>query len=105
MTDEQKKRFAGLVCVEVTGESCASCLTLAPVLKEVIAKRDDIRLDEVEVKEENRDLIEEWGVDRIPTTLLLDDGVPFARCHGFQPDEILEIWIDTKLEEYKLGKK
>ena len=32
---------------------------------------------------------------------LIEDGEIFARCAGFQPEEILEIWMDAKIAERK----
>jgi thioredoxin-like negative regulator of GroEL len=49
--------------------------------------------------------MEEWEVEKVPTILLMDDGEIFARCSGFQPEEILEIWLDAKIEERKNAKK
>lgn len=100
MTEEQREKFKGLCCVELSGEGCANCISLMPVLHSVISARDDIRLVHVEVNEENRELVEFWEVDRVPTVLLTDDGEIFARCHGFQPEEILELWIDAKIAEH-----
>ena len=37
--------------------------------------------------------------------LLVEDGEIFARCSGFQPEEILELWIDAKVAERKALKK
>ena len=42
--------------------------------------------------------MEVWEVEKVPTILLVEDGEIFARCHGFQPEEILEIWLDAKIE-------
>lgn len=105
MTQEQKERFKGICCVELSGEDCGACLSLMPVLNGIISERRDIRLEHVEVNTENKDLVTGWEVDRVPTVLLTDDGEIFARCHGFQPEEILELWIDGKLEEHKRNKK
>lgn len=99
-----KDELKGLCCVEISGESCANCLTLLPVLKSIIGARDDIRLVHVEADYDTVDLMEEWDVSKVPTVLLTDDGKIFARCSGFQPEEILEIWIDAKIEEYKKSK-
>jgi thioredoxin 1 len=104
MTQEQRERFKGICCVELSGEDCGACLSLMPVLHDLIAKRKDIRLEHVEVNMENKDLVEGWQVDRVPTVLLTDDGEIFARCHGFQPEEILELWIDGKMEEHTKSK-
>ena len=46
-------------------------------------------------------LMEEWEVEKVPSILLMDDGEIFARCTGFQPEEILELWLDAKIEERK----
>lgn len=104
MTEQEKERFKGICCVELSGEGCAACVTLMPVLSKVIAARKDVRLEHVEVDEKNKDLVNGWNVDRVPTVLLTDDGEIFARCHGFQPEEILELWIDAKIEEHKSQK-
>lgn len=103
MTEGQKKSFKGLCCVEISGEGCAACISLMPVLKSVLENQNDLKLIHVEVNEENKTLITDWEVDRVPTVLLTDDGEIFARCHGFQPEEILELWIDAKMQEHKKG--
>ncbi len=101
---DYKSQLKGLCCVEVSGEACANCLTLMPVLKEVCDARDDIRLVHVEADFSTTELMEEWEVVKVPTILLMEDGEIFARCSGFQPVEILEIWLDAKLEERKSKK-
>ena len=101
MKQELKEQLKGLCCVEISGESCANCLTLMPILKELCDARDDIRLVHIEADYSTTELMEELDVTRVPTILLMDDGVIFARCAGFQPEEILEIWLDAKIEEHK----
>ena len=86
--NERGESFSGLCCVEVSGEGCAACLTLMPVLQDVIARREDLKLIHVEANEENKHLLTAWEVDRAPTVLLMDGGEIFARCHGYQPEEI-----------------
>ena len=89
---------------ESSGESCANCLTLMPILKGLCEARSDVRLVHVEADYSTLSLMEEWGVEKVPTILLMDDGEIFARCAGFQPEEILEIWLDAKIEERKASK-
>lgn len=101
---DYKSQLKGLCCVEISGESCANCLTLMPILQELVGTREDIRLVHVEADYTTLDLMEEWGVEKVPTILLMDDGEIFARCSGFQPEEILEIWLDAKIEEQKSKK-
>ncbi len=102
---DYKEHLKGLCCVEVSGESCANCLTLMPILKELCDARNDIRLVHVEADYNTLPLMEEWEIEKVPTILLVEDGEIFARCHGFQPEEILEIWLDAKIEERKAAKK
>lgn len=99
-----KEHLQGLCCVEISGESCANCLTLMPLLKELIDARNDIRLVHVEADYSTLPLMEAWEVEKVPTILLVEDGEIFARCTGYQPEEILEIWLDAKIEEQKKKK-
>lgn len=99
-----KSQLQGLCCVEISGESCANCLTLMPILKELCEARSDVRLVHVEADYSTLSLMEEWGVEKVPTILLMEDGEIFARCAGFQPEEILELWLDAKIEERKTRK-
>ena len=91
--------------MEISGESCANCFSLMPVLKGLIEARTDIKLVHVEADFTTIALMEEWEVEKVPTILLMDDGEIFARCTGFQPEEILEIWLDAKIEERKAQKR
>lgn len=98
---DYKEHLKGLCCVEVSGESCANCLTLMPILQEICASRGDVRLVHVEADYSTLPLMETWEVEKVPTILLVEDGEIFARCSGFQPEEILELWIDAKIAERK----
>lgn len=101
MKEKYTDQLKGLCCVEISGESCANCLTLMPILQELCQKRGDIRLVHIEADYSTAELMEEWDVTRVPTILLMENGEIFARCAGFQPEEILEIWLDAKIEERK----
>ena len=97
---DYKNQLQGLCVVEISGESCANCLTLMPMLYDVCNERNDIKLVHIEASENTVKIMEEYKVDRVPTVLLLDDGVVFARATGYQPKEIFEIWIDAKIQEH-----
>lgn len=101
MDAKYKEQLQGLCCVEISGESCANCLTLMPILQRLVGERSDIKLVHIEADYSTTALMEEWDVTRVPTILLMNDGEIFARCAGFQPEEILELWLDAKIEEYK----
>ena len=101
MKEKYLEQLKGLCCVEISGESCANCLTLMPILEELCSGRNDIRLVHIEADYSTLELMEEWEVEKVPTILLTDDGEIFARCSGFQPEEILQLWMDAKIEERK----
>ncbi len=79
---DYKEHLKGLCCVEVSGESCANCLTLMPILRELCSARDDIRLVHVEADYNTLPLMEVWEVEKVPTILLTDDGeiLPVVRA-------------------------
>lgn len=105
MTEEIRKKFPGIRCIEFSGEDCGACRSLLPVLHSLLDGRTDIALSHVEVTPDEKELIQAFEVEYVPTIVLCDDGEVFARCHGFQPEEILELWIDGKLEEHTKKKR
>ena len=102
---EDRPDLKGLCCVEVSGESCANCFTLMPVLQRICSERGDVKLVHVEADRSTTQLMEEWEVEKVPTILLVENGEIFARCSGFQPEEILELWLDAKIEERRSKNK
>lgn len=84
--------------LEVSGESCANCFSLMPILHRLAAAKN-IPLRHLELTEETRAEAEKYQIDRVPTVLVLKDGEPVARCTGFQPEEILSLWLNAKIEE------
>ena len=99
--ENYKDLLKGISVVEVSGESCANCLTLMPILHNLVSKRDDCVLHHIEAGYDTSELLDRFMIETIPTILILNDDVVEARCRGFQPEEILEIWLDAKIEEIK----
>ena len=97
--------LSGLCAVEISGESCANCLSLMPILTAICQARKDIRVVHIEADETTVDFMQKYEVRQVPTILLTDNGEVFARAVGFQPEEILELWIDAKIEEHKKQSK
>lgn len=91
----------GISVVEVSGESCANCLSLMPILQRLVQKRKDCVLHHIEAGEDTVPLLERFEVEALPTILILKDLEVCAKCRGFQPEEILEVWLDAKIEEAK----
>lgn len=96
--------LTGITVLEVSGESCANCLTLMPLLYNLVSKRNDCKLLHLEATEETLPLIHMFEIEAVPSILIMNDKKVFARCRGYQPEEILELWLDAKLEELKNGK-
>lgn len=84
--------------LEVSGESCANCLTLLPLVNRLAAARG-LEVGHLEVNEANAQRVRSLQVDRVPTLIVLKDGKEVARCTGYQPEEILELWLDAKIQE------
>lgn len=84
--------------IEISGDSCAGCHALLPVLSAEAARRG-LAFERIDI-ETSPESIEKYGVERIPTVIIEDDGKIIAKCSGYQPDEILSLWIEAKLEEY-----
>lgn len=99
--ENYKEELKGICVIEFSGESCANCLSLMPILNRIVKARNDARLVHVEVDEKTMDLVELFKIEAVPTILVTKDGEIKARCKGFQPEEILEIWLDAKIEEAK----
>ncbi len=91
----------GLSIVEVSGESCANCLSLMPILQNYVSKRDDVVLHHIEVGNDTEEMVKYFEITSVPTILVLKDLKVYARCRGYQPEEILDIWLDAKIEEAK----
>ena len=86
----------GTVLLEIVGDACASCYELAPVLKKVADARG-IRLERIDAQTLGAAFLEQYAVWRAPTVILFKDGEEISRFTGFQPEEILELWLDAKL--------
>lgn len=96
-----KEELKGVCVIEFSGESCANCLSLMPILNRLVKARNDAKLVHIEVDNNTMDLVELFKIEAVPTILVTKDGEIVARCKGFQPEEILEVWLDAKIEEAK----
>ena len=99
--DNYKEVLKGISVVEVSGESCANCLTLMPILDRLVGKREDATLHHIEAAPDTMMLIQKYEVESVPQILILYNDILEERVRGFQPEEILEIWLDKKIEDVK----
>lgn len=102
INDENYKDYlVGITIIEFSGEGCANCYSLMPLLHKLISKRNDCKLYHCEVGENTSKLLEIFKIEAVPTILVLNELNEISRVRGFQPEEILELWLDAKIEDAK----
>ncbi|MGN0804232.1 MAG: thioredoxin domain-containing protein [Candidatus Coproplasma sp.] len=89
------KDLTGKCLIEI-GNGCAGCYEAMYDCKEV-ADKFGLRFVELDM-ESDYEQVKAFEVDRVPTIILSNDGKIIARCSGYQPTEILELWVEAKLE-------
>ena len=77
------------VLVDFTAAWCPPCRVMKPVLSELAAERDDLRIVQLDVDEHQRTAAE-YGVLSMPTFILFRDGREVRRLVGARPRRRLE---------------
>ncbi len=77
------------VLVDFTASWCPPCRAMDPVLEELAAARDDLRVVQVDV-DAHPATASRYGVRSMPTFLLFRDGAPVLRLVGARPRRRLE---------------
>jgi thioredoxin 1 len=77
------------VLLEFTADWCPPCRMMAPVLAELDAERDDLRVLALDV-DEHRTAAARYGVLSMPTFMLFAHGAPVATWVGARPKARLE---------------
>ncbi len=75
----------GKVLVDFFATWCGPCKMLAPVIDKVAEKTPDVTFVKVDI-DKNVDAAEEFGVQVIPTLVLIENGEIKARTQGFMPE-------------------
>jgi len=81
------------VLVDFTAAWCAPCRIMDPLLAELAAERDDLRVVQIDV-DQNHETVARYGVMSMPTFMLFKDGVPAATFVGSRPKRRLSKEID-----------
>lgn len=90
-----KLDLSGKCLLEISGETCDACLAVLPNCASV-AEKFGLKFIKIGV-EEHPEAIEEYRLERLPSIIITEDGREIAKCSGFQPLEILELWVQAKL--------
>lgn len=82
----------GKVLVDFFATWCGPCKMLAPVIDKVAEKTKDVTFVKVDI-DKNVDAAEEFGVQVIPTLVLIENGEIKARTQGFMPEAALAEFV------------
>ena len=74
------------VLVDFWATWCGPCQMMSPIVDEIAAEREDIKVGKVNV-DEQRALTEKFGIMNIPTLLVFKNGSAASRIVGFKPKE------------------
>lgn len=77
------------VLVDFWAEWCGPCKMMSPVMDQVAADNDNIKVVKINT-DESPDLAREFGIMSIPTILMFQNGEVKATSTGFVPKEQIE---------------
>ena len=80
------------VLVDFYADWCGPCKMVGPFFQEVSEKIEGVKFAKVNVDEEG-DLAKEFGVQSIPTLVILKNKQEIARKIGFVMKNVLEAWV------------
>jgi thioredoxin 1 len=84
------------VLVDFWAPWCAPCRVIAPILEEINADREDMRVVKLNI-DENMQTAANYGILAIPTMVLFRDGQEAKRIQGAMPKRRLEAELEPAL--------
>jgi thioredoxin 1 len=91
------------VLVDFTAAWCPPCRAMNPILEEVAAAREDLRIVKVDV-DDNQAVAAQYGVMSMPTFMLFRDGRPVQTLVGSRPRKRLESELEQALAQEPAGR-
>lgn len=82
-----------IVVVDFFATWCGPCQMYYPVFSDA-AKKVSHKMIKVDIDKE-RELAMKWGIQSIPTTIVIKDGKEINRIMGYQTESQLISWIKT----------
>ena len=78
------KAMSGVVLLDFYATWCGPCKMLSPIVDELSEEMPDVKFFKVDVDEEE-DLVEMFGIEAMPTLIVLRDGKVVNKSVGFKP--------------------
>ena len=87
--------LSGKCLIEISGEGCDACLAVLPNCGQV-AENFGLTFVKINIQD-CPEVVEKFEISKIPSIVICEDGKEIAKCSGYQPLEILELWVQAKL--------
>ncbi|MDO4622286.1 MAG: thioredoxin [Eubacteriales bacterium] len=91
MSALEKESYA---VVDFSAEWCGPCKMLAPIFHELSEEMTDVAFYNID-SDENMELAQKYGIQSIPSLLIMKNGEVVANSLGFQPKPVLKAFIES----------
>ena len=83
--------------VDFSATWCGPCKMLSPVIHEIADEMTDVPFFNVDV-DDDMDIAEKYGIQSVPTVIVLKNGEEAARSLGFKPKALYKAFFENALK-------